>query len=130
MDQFRLINDSLHQSCGVDQLQLATERLQEVFDSITDDPRAMSLLAKKRGQKGFREMQGEALRFSLDSTYKLMVSGHNRVYHVGHDVCFMDIQGVKAFVKLETNLLRWLQITQIVTKGLTEMKNFSSSTTR
>ena len=82
LDQFRLINDSLHQSCGVDQLQLATERVQEVFDSITDDPRAMSLLAKKRGQKGFRELQGEALRVSLDSTYKLMVSGSVKSVYV------------------------------------------------
>ena len=64
----------MHEACAVDQLQIVTKQFQEIINSITDDPRALSLLGKKRGQKGFREIQGDSLRTSLDSVYKSLVS--------------------------------------------------------
>lgn len=74
LSQFQAIDVELHEACAVDQLQSVTKQFQEIIDSITDDPRALSLLGKKRGQKGFREIQGESLRNNLDSVYKSMVS--------------------------------------------------------
>ena len=47
---------------GVSELQEATAKYQEVVKSVQDDPRLLSLLGKRRGQKGFRELQGDALR--------------------------------------------------------------------
>ena len=74
LTQFQAIGLELHEACAVDQLQIVTKQFQEIINSITDDPRALSLLAKKRGQKGFREIQGDSLRTSLDSIYKSLVS--------------------------------------------------------
>lgn len=74
LNQFQSIDVELHEACAVDQLQIVTKQFQEIMNSITDDPRALSLLGKKRGQKGFREIQGDSLRTSLDSVYRSLVS--------------------------------------------------------
>ena len=65
---------TLHsQHDGLESLQLATEKFQEVTQSIHDDPRLLSLLGKRRGQKGFREMQGEQLRQCLNGVLSTLV---------------------------------------------------------
>ena len=52
---------------------MASESLQEVMRSIRDDPRVLSLLSKKRGQTGVRDLQGESLRASLNAAHGLLV---------------------------------------------------------
>lgn len=65
---------ALHsQHDGLKSLQQATEKFQEVTQSIHDDPRLLSLLGKRRGQKGFREMQGEQLRQCLSDILSTLV---------------------------------------------------------
>lgn len=65
---------TLHsQHDGLESLQQATEKFQEVTQSIHDDPRLLSLLGKRRGQKGFREMQGEQLRQCLSGVLSTLV---------------------------------------------------------
>ena len=61
--------------CGeeVERLQQATGRLREVMRSVQDDPLALSLLGKRRGQKGFKELQGDTLRLNLRGTLALLV---------------------------------------------------------
>ena len=58
---------------GVTELQQATTKYQDVALSIRDDSRLLSLLGKRRGQKGFRELQGEALRQTLYTVLSKMV---------------------------------------------------------
>ena len=58
---------------GLSDLRLATSQIQEVIKSIQDDPRLLSLLGKRRGQKGFRELQGDSLRQCLDKINIMMV---------------------------------------------------------
>ena len=50
------------ESEGLKELQQATTKFQEIALSIRDDPRLLSILEKRRGQKGFRELQGDQLR--------------------------------------------------------------------
>ena len=65
---------ALHsQHDGLESFQQATENFQEVTQSIHDDPRLLSLLGKRRGQKGFREMQGEQLRQCLSDILSTLV---------------------------------------------------------
>ncbi len=59
---FSSIDPGQLQGYGVTELQESTGRYQEVVKSIQDDPRLLSLLGKRRGQKGFREIQGDTLR--------------------------------------------------------------------
>ena len=61
---------------GLETFQQATGRFQEVTQSIHGDPRLLSLLGKRRGQKGLREMQGEQLRKSLRTILSMLVSVH------------------------------------------------------
>ena len=42
---------------------------------MRDDARLLSLLEKRRGRKGFRELQGETLRLSLSDISATLVSG-------------------------------------------------------
>ena len=63
-----------HTDCGLDSLQDTSVRLQDIMSSIHDDPFVLSLLEKRRGQKGFRDLQGESLRNGLDIIFKLLVS--------------------------------------------------------
>ena len=44
------------------------------MSSIHDDPFVLSLLEKRRGQKGFRDLQGDSLRNGFDIIFKLLVS--------------------------------------------------------
>ena len=67
------LSPELRLSCGLASLQLATQRFQEITRSIQDDSRALSLLGKRRGQKGVRELQGDALRHSLEKITSIMV---------------------------------------------------------
>ncbi len=67
------MESSVRQSCGLGNLQRATARYQEVTQSIRDDPRLLSLLEKRRGQKGFRELQGDSLRHSLEAVLSSLV---------------------------------------------------------
>ena len=52
---------------------MASESLQEVMGSIREDPRVLSLLSKKRGQTGVRDLQGESLRANLDAVHGMLV---------------------------------------------------------
>ena len=84
------MDPQLHNVTGISELQQATTKYQEVTLSIRDDPRLLSLLGKRRGQKGFRELQGEQLRqriqevdsllvmfYFMSSSNKLSVRSHN-----------------------------------------------------
>ena len=52
---------------------MASESLQEIMRSIREDPRVLSLLSKKRGQTGVRDLQGESLRANLDALHGMLV---------------------------------------------------------
>lgn len=67
------------QSYGLSDLQQVTSKFQEVVKSIQDDPRLLSLLGKRRGQKGFRELQGDTLRQCFDKIQTNMVCVHVHV---------------------------------------------------
>ena len=67
------IDSSQLMAYGIAELREATGKYQEVVKSIQDDPRLLSLLGKRRGQKGFRELQGDALRHSCSKIQAHMV---------------------------------------------------------
>ena len=70
---FSSIDPSQLQAYGVTELQETTAKYQEMVKSIQDDPRLLSLLRKRRGQKGFRELQGDALRQCCNKIQAYMV---------------------------------------------------------
>ena len=59
---------------GLADLQRASIKLQDITKSIRIDPRLLSLMDKRRGQKGFRELQGEALRNTCNRILETLVS--------------------------------------------------------
>eukprot|EP00731_Ephydatia_muelleri_P030623 Em0022g137a len=71
---FSSLEESLRPSYGLETLQVASESLQEVMGSIREDPRVLSLLSKKRGQTGVRDLQGESLRANLDAVHGMLSS--------------------------------------------------------
>lgn len=44
--------------------------IQDFMASVSRDPKVLSVLSKKRGEKGYRELQGENLRSMLFSLLK------------------------------------------------------------
>ena len=70
---FTSIDPQQRPSYGLSDLQQATAKFQDVVQSIRDDPRLLSLLGKRRGQKGFRELQGDSLRQCFDKIQTNMV---------------------------------------------------------
>lgn len=52
--------------------------IQDFMASVSRDPKLLSVLSKKRGEKGYRELQGENLRSMLFSLLKEEVGlGHS-----------------------------------------------------
>ena len=74
LEVFATLSSDVMASCGLSQLQEATASYQEVVDGINGDPRPLSLLQKRRGEKGSRELQGELLRQVLNDTMDILVS--------------------------------------------------------
>lgn len=70
---FDSIEKDLRDDLGLANLQTMTTKFQEIARSIRDDPRLLSLLYKRQGQKGFRDLQGEALRLACKSILNLHV---------------------------------------------------------
>lgn len=70
---FKTVDPSCHDTLGVSDLQRATSKYQEITLSIRSDPRLLSLLEKRRGQKGFREIQGAALKHICGEILALLV---------------------------------------------------------
>lgn len=68
---------------GLKDLQHATTKFQEITLSIRDDPRLLSLLGKRRGQKGFRELQGDQLRRCIQEVDSALVRSYTTNYIVG-----------------------------------------------
>ena len=71
---------SLREELGLTNLQKATTKFQEIIRSIQEDPRLLSLMEKRRGQKGFRELQGESLRHAGNVMLKILVSLLSVIY--------------------------------------------------
>ena len=71
---FKLVPLPLREGIGLVELQKAGAKFQEIAVSIRDDPRLLSLVEKRRGQKGLRELQGETLRNACNSILDIMVS--------------------------------------------------------
>lgn len=70
----KLLKPAVRKEVGLADLQKASAKFQEIAVSIRDDPRLLSLVEKRRGQKGLRELQGEVLRLTCDSILTTMVS--------------------------------------------------------
>lgn len=70
----KLIQESYRKESIMEHLQKASAKFQDITMSIHDDPRLLSLVDKRRGQKGFRELQGESLRLACNSVFIIMVS--------------------------------------------------------
>lgn len=70
----KYVQPHLHEEIGLVDLQKAGAKFQEIAVSIRDDPRLLSLVEKRRGQKGLRELQGETLRLACNSILRMMVS--------------------------------------------------------
>lgn len=68
------IQPHLHKAVNLSNLQKAGTQFQDITKSIRIDPRLLSLMEKRRGQKGFRELQGEALRNLCNTISELLVS--------------------------------------------------------
>ncbi len=70
----KFMESPLQKAVGLIEMQKASSKFQEITESIRVDPRLLSLLEKRRGQKGFREMQGEALRKLCGTILAILVS--------------------------------------------------------
>lgn len=70
------MDTTIHETEGLKELQKATVKFQEIALSIRDDPRLLSLLFKRRGQKGFRELQGDQLRHCIEEVESILVSSN------------------------------------------------------
>ena len=68
------LHPPLRKTVGLEELKSASSKFQEITTSIRDDPRLLSLVDKRRGQKGMRELQGETLRMACNSILDTMVS--------------------------------------------------------
>ena len=71
---FKSVDSSLYENLGLVNLQTAVSKFQEITEGMRDDRRLSSLIQKRRGQKGFREIQGEALRQTCDTILIDLVS--------------------------------------------------------
>ncbi len=60
-------------SAGLDQLQSCSVEFQEIMNSIHEDPFVFSLLERRRGQKGFRDLQGDSLQQGLETILEILV---------------------------------------------------------
>lgn len=60
--------------CGLQDLQDSSTSFQEIMGTIHEDPFVFSLLERRRGQKGFRDLQGDSLRIALDRILSSLVS--------------------------------------------------------
>ena len=60
--------------CGLQDLQDSSTSFQEITSTIHEDPFVLSLLERRRGQKGFRDLQGDSLRLALDRVLSSLVS--------------------------------------------------------
>lgn len=64
------------------QLQVATKSLQEVMKGIQDDPSSLSLLEKRKWQKGFRDLQGDKLSTVLKDVIQILVSNNTELRYI------------------------------------------------
>ena len=69
----KFVEGPLQKALGLIEMQKVSAKFQEITQSIRADPRLLSLMEKRRGQKGFREMQGEALRQTCATILALLV---------------------------------------------------------
>ena len=69
-------------SAGLDQLQSCSVAFQEIMNSIHEDPFVFSLLEGRRGQKGFRDLQGDSLQQGLETILEILVRSKNIHVHV------------------------------------------------
>ncbi len=68
------MDEDQYSSSGLTELQQGSSKCQEIVQSIRDDPRLLSLMGKRRGQKGFRDLQGEHLRQRIHEMELVLVS--------------------------------------------------------
>lgn len=73
MSLFSQMDHSQRTSSGLTELQQGNSRYQEIMLSIKDDSRLLSLLGKRRGKKGFRDLQGEQLRQRIQEAGSMLV---------------------------------------------------------
>ena len=76
----KFVESPLQKAIGLVEMQKASAKFQEITQSIRADPRLLSLMEKRRGQKGFREMQGEALRQTCKTILAILVSWPSKAY--------------------------------------------------
>ena len=89
---FSSVDPRQFQAHGLSELQEATAKYQEIVKSIQDDPRLLSLLGKRRGQKGFRELQGDALRQCCNKIQAYMVCVYSSVIdHLYVQLCSINL---------------------------------------
>ena len=74
---FDAIEEDSRDDLGLASLQEATTKFQEVVRSIREEPQVFFLVVKKKGRKGFRELQGETLRRACKSILNTIVSSKN-----------------------------------------------------
>lgn len=68
------MSDQLRQDSGLELLQEASRKYQDIMQSISNDSQVLSLLERKSGQKGFGGLAGDALRQTLQNAAVLLVS--------------------------------------------------------
>ena len=94
-------------SAGLDQLQSCSVEFQEIMNSIHEDPFVFSLLERRRGQKGFRDLQGDSLQQGLETILEILVRTHV-LYSTCNSVCdrymYLCIVLLR-YVSLEIHLL-------------------------
>ena len=68
------MSDQLRKDFGLELLQEASQKYQDVMQSILNDSQVLSLLERKSGQKGFGGLTGDSLRQTLQNAAVLLVS--------------------------------------------------------
>ena len=110
---------------GLEELQSCSVRFQEVMISIHEDPFVFSLLERRRGQKGFRDLQGDTLQQTLENVnYLLVQSNYTYIYmyikKAQHTVrmifdtfllvhCNIIISKLKLMIEMECSCYMWLR---------------------
>ena len=71
---FSSMSEQLRHDSGLELLQNASRKYQDIMQSISNDSHVLSLLERKSGQKGFGGLAGDSLRQTLQNAAVLLVS--------------------------------------------------------
>ncbi|XP_077979356.1 dynein heavy chain domain-containing protein 1-like [Glandiceps talaboti] len=100
-------------------------KFQEVMKSVVGDPRVLSILNKRKGQKGWREMQGDVLKKvyqtlirKMEEILKSMDKNVDKIRNQFPRLFFLSNEEIVEMVSISRNMKGWLPYVRKCFQGI------------